>query len=864
MNRKSLPALLLALFMCITLLPLPGAYAEETGSPVYLRFTSNRAGDTALVTLIDDAGNPVLPLSGEEAAYLLSPGTYSYYLIDPAGQAELIPVTALVLDGTSPLVEIPLRGAQASNPAPAAVVGTQTETHAETQTEVSTAGQTAPEEDMQAMPVVFQYAGAVDFSGLTITSFAGMVMQPYYDAETGQTQYQNYLLPPGQYSYLYHDPAGIMDDRQGSFSVTNSGMQFVDLVLSDDVIKACFSATVVNPLYENVIPAEYIPAPAVSPEESLAELLSVVDELSSNAAQHRMTAVYGAGPDSISETYDAAVTYETAEAAGAALKRSLLQRQTQITIRVKTHIKPTDEIWWDMCQMIYNEAIRHTGEPTEGDYMRYEYGGVKCNGSATGTVKSGVYYYQFVYSPLYFTTLAQESELDNCVSAVLNSISPAGKSDEQIIRAIYQYLCDNVRYVDAADSLDFTAYNALVKGHAACQGFSVAFYRLCLELGVDARIVTSEKMRHAWNIASPDGKHYYALDATWDVGKKPAEWKYCLCGRNSWQAEHSVGDEFADGSFAAYTFPNEDYSTDTRTDTDAGTGAVIHSVSVLFDGLLRIKYYFILPESLLKEDGAAVQFSRGGNTVSTVPLSEGKTEGEYICFYCSVNAEDIGVPIQTRIVKKDGSFETICSGSGTMYPNGFFFSPMEYARQMKNSASTTTMRALAQALEDYGIAAQNYFKKENETLRDEVKAVKAEDLEAWTIKTEGEKPQGFKGASISVMFEADNSLRVYLQFEDDVDLGHYSFKVDGQSAALREKEGGVFYLNVENIGANELDTQHSFTLTYGEGSPYTITASVLGYAKTAIERGSDTMADLGRALYLYNRAAENYFKGSAD
>lgn len=860
MNRKSLPALLLALFMCITLLPRPDSFAEGTGGPVYLRFTSNRAGDTSLVTLLDDAGNPILPLSGEDAVYLLSPGAYSYYLIDPAGEAELIPVTALVLDGTSAMVEIPLRGAQATSSVPAPVSLTQTETQIETPIEAQIETQTEAAADAQAMPVVFQYAGAVDFSGLTITSASGTVMQPYYDSETGQTQYQNYLLLPGQYSYRYHDPAGIADDRQGSFTVTDSGMQFVDLMLSDDVIRACFSATAVNPLYENVIRADFIPAPSVSPEESLAQLLTVVDGLSSNPQQRGMAAVYGAGEGSIDETYDASVTYETAEAAGAALKRSLLQRQTQISIRVKTHIKPSEEIWWDMCRMIYDEAIGHTGEPTEGDYIRYEYGGVKCNGSAVGSVKAGEYYYQFEYAPMYFTTLTQESELDTCVSAVLNSLSPAGKSDEQLIRAIYRYLCENVRYEEADDALDYTAYGALVNGNAACQGFSVAFYRLCLELGVDARVVTSEKMGHAWNIASPDGKRYYACDATWDAGRKPAEWKFCLRGRNNWKSEHSVGDEFEDGRFAAYTFPNEDYSAESGT----ADGPVIHSVSLLFDGLLRIKYYFILPESLLNEAGAVVSFSRGGNTVSTVPLSERKTEGEYSCFYCSVNAEDIGTPIQARIVKADGSFETIRSGSGTTYPNGFFFSPMEYARQMKNSASTTTMRALAQALEDYGIAAQNYFKKENEALRDEVKAVTAENLDAWTIRTEGEKPQGFKGASISVMFEADNSLRVYLQFEDGADLSHYAFAVDGQSASLREKEGGVFYLNVENIAANALDTEHSFSISYDGGSPYTIRASVLGYARTAIERGSDTMADLGRALYLYNRAAENYFKGSAD
>ena len=378
----------------------------------------------------------------------------------------------------------------------------------------------------------------------------------------------------------------------------------------------------------------------------------------------------------------------------------------------------------------------------------------------------------------------------------------------------------------------------------------MAFYRLCLELGLDARIVTSDEMGHAWNIVRVGGRHYYAVDPTWDIGRRPAEWKFYLRGRESWKAEHSVGDEFRDGSFAAYSWPYEDYG--------AGAEAVIHSVSLLFDGLLRIKYYFILPESLINEAGSALCFSRGGVTVQTIPLREGRQEGDYTCFYCSVNAEEIDTPIQARIRLADGSFLPISTQDGTLFANGFFISPMEYARKMKTTASTAAMRALAQALEDYGTAAQNYFKNRSDGLRSEVLAVSASDLDAWTIRQEGTKPAGFLDASVSVMFEADNSLRVYLRFNEGANPSGYSFRVDGRSADLRRKSDNSYYLTVENIAADALDTAHSFTVSDGVSS-YTITVSVLGYAKAAIERGSEAMANLGRALYLYNRAAENYF-----
>ena len=828
MNRIRLSALTLALVLVMTLLPL-SAFAEgEYGDGLTrLRFTA--PGGDMLVTLLDETGNPVLPMS-DEGMYLLSPGFYSYYAVDPALGELLVPVTLLPLDGSAAELEIPLG--------------------AEAEPSVTTPGE-APQEpaaDSSAMPVIFQCSRAVDFAGLTVTSSDGAVMEPWMDPITGRVQFENYLLLPGQYGYWYHDPAGRVPDQQGSFTVTASGMQRIELNFSGGAVEGCFSATAVNPYYAGLISADYIPTPSISPEQSLSRLTAEV--LSSGS--HDMTTVYYATQDgTVADARTGSpILYDTPEAAGAALKRALIQRQTEISIRVKTRFKPTEEIWWDMCWMIYNEAIRHTGAPTEGDYLRYEYGGVNCNGSAAGSEETNEYYYEFIYSPLYFTTLAQESELSDYVASILGSLQLSGKSDEQKVRAVYAYLCDHVIYEQAYDTLSFTAYSALVNGRAACQGVSVAFYRLCLELGLDARIVTSDEMGHAWNIVRVGGRHYYAVDPTWDIGRRPAEWKFYLRGRESWKAEHSVGDEFRDGSFAAYSWPYEDYG--------AGAEAVIHSVSLLFDGLLRIKYYFILPESLINEAGSALCFSRGGVTVQTIPLREGRQEGDYTCFYCSVNAEEIDTPIQARIRLADGSFLPISTQDGTLFANGFFISPMEYARKMKTTASTAAMRALAQALEDYGTAAQNYFKNRSDGLRSEVLAVSASDLDAWTIRQEGTKPAGFLDASVSVMFEADNSLRVYLRFNEGANPSGYSFRVDGRSADLRRKSDNSYYLTVENIAADALDTAHSFTVSDGVSS-YTITVSVLGYAKAAIERGSEAMANLGRALYLYNRAAENYF-----
>ena len=850
MGGKRTLSLLLVFCMLASLLPL-SASAEEgaafsigTGlvSPV---FSGDADTDLRGLTLLDAAGNAVLPLSEAGGSYVLAPGSYSYYYLDPRSASETVSVIPLTIDGSQPRVEIALSRAPAAAPAPDPAGEAR-------EMPILPAEDGEGEAESGTMPVLFQSDSTADFSGLTVTDANGVLCPPYTDPLTGALQFDRYLLPPGHYSYYYHDPRGNCDDGAGSFTVENTGMQTVTLSLTAADEGMCFSSTAINPYYADVIREESIPAPSTSPEESLEQLRREVEGLSAGAG---MSDTYYAGQELIlgtesGEPWPTPVVYTNAEAAGAGLKRSLILRQKEIAVCVRTHIKPTTEVWRNMCWMIYDIAIRHTGAPTEGDYLRYEYGGANCNGSAVTAETQGEYYYKFIYSPLYFTTLAQESELNGIVANILEGFRPAGKSDEEKIRAVYEYLCSHVCYTESEDTLIFTAYSALRHGRAACQGIAVAFYRLCLELGVDTRLVTSRAMGHAWNIVRADGRHYYAADVTWDAGKSPQQWLYYLKGRESWLAKHDLGDEFVEGKFDSYDFPQADYGGE--------SGVTIRSASVLFDGMLRIRYYFKLPDRLAATAGAAAQFSRGGSVIGTIPLSRAGRDGEYSVFDCGVSVKNIADPVQVKILDANGQNVLISAADGTSYPNGIFFSAMEYAREMKTKGTTAAMRELAQALEDYGIAAQNYFNKAGEALRAEVTAVTSGDLAPWAAVTQGQKPQGFRDIAITALFDADNSLRVYLYFENGSSAENYRYEIDGRPASAVRKSDGSCYLGVDSIAANDLDVAHRFTVSDGTNS-FTVTASVLSYAKTAIERGDRDLANLGRALYLFNRAAEKYF-----
>ena len=203
------------------------------------------------------------------------------------------------------------------------------------------------------------------------------------------------------------------------------------------------------------------------------------------------------------ETEAASYSCASIEEAAAALREGMKARETNITIRY-TGSESFD--YWDVLDL----AMAHTGNPTEGDYLSFQYGGCRIS------YGSGSYSYQLTY----YTTAEQEAEMDAAVASTLNQLALGGKTEYQKIRAVYDFVCANTVYDydhlgNSSYKLQFTAYAALINKTSVCQGYANLLYRLLLSVGVDTRIVTSET--HAWNIVRI-GDWYYNVDSTWDAG----------------------------------------------------------------------------------------------------------------------------------------------------------------------------------------------------------------------------------------------------------------------------------------------------------------------------------------------------------
>lgn len=216
--------------------------------------------------------------------------------------------------------------------------------------------------------------------------------------------------------------------------------------------------------------------------------------------------------------------YNSVSSAGLAVRSHMKNRDTAFTISYTASTAPTQS---QLNQMI-DTAVAHTGKPTEGDYLMWQWQSYSARGKWTPSGNS--YNINLTFQFTYYTTRSQENQVNSKVSALRKSLGLSGKSQYEKVCLIYDWICDNVTYdydhlyMGTDYPLQFTAYGACIDNTCVCQGYAVFFYRMALEEGIDARVITGDGGGpHAWNIVRLDGK-YYNLDSTWDAGVYSYSW----------------------------------------------------------------------------------------------------------------------------------------------------------------------------------------------------------------------------------------------------------------------------------------------------------------------------------------------------
>jgi len=226
------------------------------------------------------------------------------------------------------------------------------------------------------------------------------------------------------------------------------------------------------------------------------------------------------------------VVYLSLEEAAGYMREQMVERVLDYTISFyfEEDRYLTDGQIWDI---LYLEAVKYTGKGTEGDILEWCW--EQMGHDMLEEFEDGVYY---VTSPYfitnYYSSAEQEQELNAEITRVLDELGIDKMSDYEKVKAIYTYICDNVSYTDeilfnlfeyGSEEAGYsrTAYGALLRKRAVCQGYASLVYRMMLEAGIECHMIIGED--HGWNIVKLDGS-FYLLDATWDAGQE--EFRYFL------------------------------------------------------------------------------------------------------------------------------------------------------------------------------------------------------------------------------------------------------------------------------------------------------------------------------------------------
>jgi transglutaminase/protease-like cytokinesis protein 3 len=107
---------------------------------------------------------------------------------------------------------------------------------------------------------------------------------------------------------------------------------------------------------------------------------------------------------------------------------------------------------------------------------------------------------------------------------------------------------------------EHSAYAALVKNRAVCQGYALLLYKMLNKAGVETRLISGKAggENHLWNLVNLGG-NWYHIDATWNdpVPDVPGRVRYDYYNRSDAQMAptHSWDRDLYPAALTPYPYP---------------------------------------------------------------------------------------------------------------------------------------------------------------------------------------------------------------------------------------------------------------------------------------------------------------------
>jgi transglutaminase-like putative cysteine protease len=529
----------------------------------------------------------------------------------------------------------------------------------------------------------------------------------------------------------------------------------------------------------------------------------------------------------------------------------------------------------------------HTGIPDEGDYIKYQTGTRNYSASAAYVDQNGDNYVLNVtlkFKTEYYTTAEQEQAVTERLGVVMDGLNLTGKSTYEKIKTIHDYIVRNVKYDyehlgNESYRTQYTAYGALIDGTSVCQGYAVLFYRMCLEAGVDARVISGVALTsdgdepHAWNIAKIEDLYYY-VDATWDdptvEGGDPDKvyYDYFLIGKTKMAADHACNAEFLSEAFVtAYPISDDDYEKSYYDDYSDDEPSFVKR-NLALEGQLAENVFMKLPEIAgCDYSEGYIEFIINGDTenpeIDNFDKNDRSEDGRLFKFTVHISSIQMADPVKAV-------FHYYVNG--TEFTKEVTFTVEEYLDHIVGDNPSPELFELTEAIRNYGYYAQNYLSKYAKKTWTYGVDHKAMTMPEGSVATYSYTKNELEGYAAQKDLTADiGSMSLSLTLDTDTAINLFVNTASGYSGTVTafiesgsgetpltavKVSGNKYKITIPGIAAHQLGDVFNVVIETAEGSS-TVDVSALSYAYVCMEDGKYAK-DVMSALYNYYLAAQNY------
>ena len=285
--------------------------------------------------------------------------------------------------------------------------------------------------------------------------------------------------------------------------------------------------------------------------------------------------------------------------------------------------------------------------------------------------------------------------------------------------------------------------------------------------------------------------------------------------------------------------------------------ANLESYSLSLGGKIGVNLYMNFSSITANDPGAYVQIKVEGHDPQKIMIKDNPTD----CFTCQVASTEMTKPISVKVVRTDGRTS-----------DTFTCTVKQYADELINIAKTSdaeTSKAyepavkLVKSMLNYGGYAQEYFAydeapKANATLTEaerNVSNITAESLGAVDKNITGADTR-IEYIGSSLILQGTTTVRHYFRLKPgtDINIDTIECKIDGEPVKAVAKTD-KFYIEKTDILAHELSERQTAAI-----GGINISYSGLSYVKDVLSAADkdEKLKNLVRALYLYNKSAEEY------